>query len=133
MKIYVADPCGFCYGVKRAIHVAELQAKGYNDSIATLGELVHNPRVVEKLKQQGVECKEKLAQFAAGDTVIFRSHGVGPALYEEARQRELKVLMCGKHRKRLPNWRTKAVLSSLLGRSVILRCKVSRLGQAAIL
>lgn len=92
MKIYVADPCGFCYGVKKAINVAEVQAKGYNDSIATLGELVHNPRVVEKLKQQGVECKEKLAQFAAGDTVIFRSHGVGPALYEEARQRELNVI-----------------------------------------
>ena len=86
MKIYVADPCGFCYGVKRAIHVAELQTKGYNNSIATLGELVHNPRVVEKLRQQGVECKEKLAESSMP-----------------------LVLMCGKHRKRLLNWQGKAV------------------------
>lgn len=92
MKIYVADPCGFCYGVKRAIHIAQLQAKAYNDSIATLGELVHNPRVVEDLSQLGIQCKNTLADFTAGDTVIFRSHGVGPEVYDEARKRELNII-----------------------------------------
>lgn len=49
MQIIVADPCGFCYGVKRAIDIAQMNVKGYNTSIATLGEIVHNPRVVESL------------------------------------------------------------------------------------
>ena len=92
MEIYVADPCGFCYGVKRAVDIAHTPIKGYNDSIATLGELVHNPRVVKKLEQQGVLCKEKLADFSAGDVVIFRSHGVGPDVYAEAQQRGLHVV-----------------------------------------
>ncbi|MCH3951111.1 MAG: bifunctional 4-hydroxy-3-methylbut-2-enyl diphosphate reductase/30S ribosomal protein S1 [Acidaminococcus sp.] len=92
MKIYVADPCGFCYGVKRAVDIAHLQAKGYNTSIATLGELVHNPRVVNSLKQQGVQCKTTLDEFSSGDTVIFRSHGVGPEVYEEAKRRGLNVI-----------------------------------------
>ena len=92
MEIYVADPCGFCYGVKRAVDIAQTPIKGYNDSIATLGELVHNPRVVKKLEQQGVLCKEKLADFSAGDVVIFRSHGVGPDVYAEAQQRGLHVV-----------------------------------------
>lgn len=91
-KIYVADPCGFCYGVKRAVHIAQLQSKGYNNSIATLGELVHNPRVVNKLEQQGVQCKEQLAEFNAGDVVIFRSHGVGPDIYQDAERRGLTIV-----------------------------------------
>ncbi len=92
MEIKIAEPCGFCYGVKRAVDIAQMQAKGYNGSIATLGELVHNPRVVNSLKQQGVQCCDTLEDFSAGDTVIFRSHGVGPEVYAEAERRGLKVI-----------------------------------------
>jgi small subunit ribosomal protein S1 len=92
MKIYVADPCGFCYGVKRAVDIAQMQVKGYNNSIATLGELVHNPRVVNSLIQQGVQCKTTLDEFKSGETVIFRSHGVGPEVYEEAERRGLNII-----------------------------------------
>ena len=91
-KIEIANPCGFCYGVKRAVNIAQLEAKGYNNYIATLGELVHNPRVVKKLEQQGVQCKEQLAEFHAGDVVIFRSHGVGPEVYEDAQKRGLTIV-----------------------------------------
>lgn len=138
MQIIVADPCGFCYGVKRAIDIAQMNVKGYNTSIATLGEIVHNPRVVESLAQKGVQCKETLADFSAGDTVIFRSHGAAPQIYEEAEQKDLRSLMplapmCGKHKRQPPPFPRKVGLSSSLGRSVILRCKVSRLGQVRIL
>lgn len=92
MQIIVAEPCGFCYGVKRAIDIAQMNVKGYNTSIATLGEIVHNPRVVESLAQKGVQCKETLAGFSAGDTVIFRSHGAAPQVYEEAEQKGLKII-----------------------------------------
>ena len=58
MKIIVADPCGFCYGVKRAVAMAE----GATDSLpaATLGQLVHNAQVTDELAAKGVGCKESL-------------------------------------------------------------------------
>ena len=45
MEVIVADPCGFCYGVKRAVQIAESAA----DSLpaATLGPLIHNPQFTE--------------------------------------------------------------------------------------
>lgn len=90
MEIIVADPCGFCYGVKRAVTIAE----GAVNSLpaATLGPLIHNPQFTEELEARGVGCKESLDDFAAGETVIFRSHGVGPAIYEKAIEKKLKIL-----------------------------------------
>ena len=90
MKIIVADPCGFCYGVKRAVAMAE----GATDSLpaATFGQLVHNAQVTDELAAKGVGCKDSLDQFSEGETVIFRSHGVGPDVYEKAIEKKLKIL-----------------------------------------
>ncbi len=90
MKIIVADPCGFCYGVKRAVEIAE----GAVNSLpaATLGPLIHNPQFTEELAAKGVGCKESLDEFLPGETVIFRSHGVGPEVYEQAIEKNLKIL-----------------------------------------
>ena len=90
MKIIVADPCGFCYGVKRAMAIAE----GAADSLpaATLGQLVHNAQVTDELAARGVGCKDSLDRFSEGETVIFRSHGVGPDVYEKAIEKKLKIL-----------------------------------------
>ena len=52
MKIIVSDSCGFCYGVKRAVKIARDAAKEYNNTVATLGELVHNPRVIADLQKR---------------------------------------------------------------------------------
>ena len=90
MKVIVADPCGFCYGVKRAVEIAE----GAVDNLpaATLGPLIHNPQFTEELAAKGVGCKDSLDDFAPGETVIFRSHGVGPEIYEQAIEKNLKIL-----------------------------------------
>ena len=90
MKIILADPCGFCYGVKRAVEIAE----GAVNSLpaATLGPLIHNPQFTDELAAKGVGCKDSLDQFSEGETVIFRSHGVGPDIYEQAIEKNLKIL-----------------------------------------
>ena len=92
MKIVRADNYGFCYGVKRAVKIAQQAPKGYNNNTATLGELVHNPRVVENLAKQSVACAQSLNDFKAGDVIIFRSHGEGPAVYEEAKAKGLTLV-----------------------------------------
>ena len=90
MEIIVADPCGFCYGVKRAVEIAE--GAVHNLPAATLGPLIHNPQFTEELARKGVGCKNSLDEFAEGETVIFRSHGVGPDVYEAANVKKLKIL-----------------------------------------
>ena len=90
MEIIVADPCGFCYGVKRAVEIAE--GAVHNLPAATLGPLIHNPQFTEELASKGVGCKNSLDEFAEGETVIFRSHGVGPDVYEGANVKKLKIL-----------------------------------------
>ncbi len=90
MEIIIAEPCGFCYGVKRAVAIAESAAD--NLPASTLGPLIHNPQFTAELASKGVGCKESLEEFAEGETVIFRSHGVGPEIYAAANVKNLKIL-----------------------------------------
>ena len=89
MQVFVAEPCGFCYGVKRAVEMA--QAECGKGEAATLGPLIHNPQLIEELAQNGVGCKNSLDEFTGG-TVIFRSHGVGPEIYAAAEEKGLKII-----------------------------------------
>ena len=91
MEIKIAEYCGFCYGVKRAVEMAE---KAAADRVigATLGPLIHNPQFIAELEAKGIACKDDLDQFTAGETVIFRSHGVGPEVYEKAEAKQLNII-----------------------------------------
>ena len=90
MEVILADYLGFCYGVKRAVTIAQENASADGTS-STLGPIIHNPQVVERLKTEGVGTVDALAEMDRG-TVIIRSHGVGPEVYEEAEQRGLNLV-----------------------------------------
>ncbi len=82
MEIKVAKSAGFCFGVKRAVGIAEEFAdKGI--SAVTLGEIIHNPTVVESLRSRGVFPIKNIDECPAGHTVILRSHGVPLSVIEE--------------------------------------------------
>ena len=91
MEIKVAEHCGFCYGEKRAVALAQ---KAATDRVqgATLGPLIHNPQLIAELASNGIACKDSLEQFAPGETVIFRSHGEGPETYAQAKKQGLTIL-----------------------------------------
>ncbi len=91
MEIKVAKHCGFCYGVKRAVALAQRAAADHLQG-ATLGPLIHNPQLIADLARKGIACKDSLDDFQTGETVIFRSHGVGPAVYAEAEERGLQIV-----------------------------------------
>ena len=91
MEIKIAEYCGFCYGVKRAVEMAEKAAANRING-ATLGPLIHNPQFIAELEAKGIACKDDLDQFTAGETVIFRSHGVGPEVYEKAEAKQLNII-----------------------------------------
>jgi len=90
VEIIVAEHAGFCFGVKRAVKIAEEEAKESDGKVYTLGPIIHNPQEVERLKSMGVEPAEKEPSEKA--TVIIRSHGIPPQKEEELKSKGLKVV-----------------------------------------
>lgn len=90
MEVILADYLGFCYGVKRAIKLAREHASP-DGGANTLGPIIHNPQMVERLKKEGVGTVDDVEDMDKG-TLIIRSHGVGPETYEAVRQRGLELV-----------------------------------------
>lgn len=91
MKISKARRAGFCFGVKRALEVAEQATQSYNQPIYTLGPLIHNQQVVDRLSGQGVQVVNQVSDVTDG-TLIIRSHGVAEKTILEAEQKGLEVI-----------------------------------------
>jgi 4-hydroxy-3-methylbut-2-en-1-yl diphosphate reductase len=83
MKIIVAKTAGFCFGVKRAIDIAFRIAKDKRKGIFTLGPIIHNPQVVEKLKGKGIIPIEKIRTNKNITALIIRTHGIPLSLSQE--------------------------------------------------
>lgn len=90
-RIIVARHAGVCYGVERALDMAYDAARDAVAPVNTLGELIHNPRVVAELSQAGVGLAASVDEAHSG-TVIIRAHGVVPSVIEEARAHGLSVV-----------------------------------------
>ncbi|MGC9351967.1 MAG: 4-hydroxy-3-methylbut-2-enyl diphosphate reductase, partial [Sulfurovum sp.] len=72
MKIELASSYGFCFGVKRAIRIAE-EHKGSK----TYGPLIHNKDEINRLKEGfSIGLAEKLEDIDADDSVVIRTHGI---------------------------------------------------------
>ena len=91
MKVTVADPAGFCFGVRRAVELVE-QTAAEGKPVVTLGPIVHNRHVVERFNALGVREAADAAEIPDGATVIIRAHGVGRAVYEALEARGLTVV-----------------------------------------
>ncbi|MEW6515294.1 MAG: 4-hydroxy-3-methylbut-2-enyl diphosphate reductase [candidate division FCPU426 bacterium] len=91
MEIRLAKHAGHCFGVKAAIQTAFKTARREKQPIYTLGPIIHNPQVVDKLRSEGVAPVNNLSEIGKG-VIIIRSHGVAPQVLTEARERGLKVV-----------------------------------------
>src|SRR5512142_587877 len=77
MKVVLARTAGFCIGVKRAL---ELVLKAINENqtkIYTYGPLIHNPQVLELLKERGITVLQP-GQTTSEGLVVIRAHGIPP-------------------------------------------------------
>ncbi|HBP87049.1 MAG TPA: 4-hydroxy-3-methylbut-2-enyl diphosphate reductase [Nitrospirales bacterium] len=92
MKIFLANPRGFCAGVDRAIEIVDLSLKTYGAPIYVRHEIVHSRHVVESLRGKGAIFVEELNEVPDGAIVIFSAHGVAKEVWEESRRRNLKVI-----------------------------------------
>ena len=90
--LVLATPRGFCAGVDRAIHVVEKAIEKFGTPIYVRHEIVHNKFVVDTLKQKGVVFVDEVDEVPEGSVVIFSAHGVAEHIYDDAKNRNLKVL-----------------------------------------
>ena len=91
MKIRLAKSAGFCYGVKRAVELAESAAQS-GEPCVMLGYIIHNSDVVDRLASQGVKVVEDPDQVPQGCGVIIRSHGESRETYERLEKRGARIL-----------------------------------------
>jgi 4-hydroxy-3-methylbut-2-enyl diphosphate reductase len=91
-SITIAQPHGFCSGVRHAIAMAEEAVAASAGPVYCLHELVHNRLVVERLAASGMKFVSSLGEVPDGGTVLFSAHGVAPSVRDEAARRGLNVL-----------------------------------------
>ena len=91
MPVRLAESAGFCFGVNNAVNqVYRLLDEG--EKVCTLGPIIHNPQVVDKLAARGVTIVEDPSQVPADSVLVIRSHGVPQSTYQQVE--ELGVRCC---------------------------------------
>ncbi len=82
MPVILAKSAGFCYGVERAVKLAEQTARE-KGSCVMLGSIIHNAHVVRELEALGARQVDDISQVRPGETVIIRSHGETRQVYQQ--------------------------------------------------
>ena len=89
MLIKKAKSYGFCFGVKRAVEIAE-----NSKNAVTLGPLIHNPLEIERLaKNYNVKSVNSIDEINKDiKRVIVRTHGIPKNRLEELKKRNIEVI-----------------------------------------
>ena len=90
MRIEKAGKIGLCFGVRRTINILERVA-GEHGRVETLGGVVHNQQVLQRLAEIGVRVAKGVDDIQ-GDTVAIGSHGVSSQLEAEIRGQHIDVI-----------------------------------------
>ncbi|WP_339047257.1 4-hydroxy-3-methylbut-2-enyl diphosphate reductase [Candidatus Mesenet endosymbiont of Phosphuga atrata] len=94
MEVILAQPRGFCAGVKRAIDILTLALERYGSDrrIYALHEIVHNKYVVEDFKHKGVTFVNEVKEVPDGAALVFSAHGVAKSVEDEAKSKNIFVI-----------------------------------------
>lgn len=93
LTVYIAEPRGFCAGVRRAIEIVEQALKDYGAPVYVRHEIVHNKHVIEDLKNKGVIFIDELAQMQDKNRpLIFSAHGVPQSVVDETVKLGIKTI-----------------------------------------
>lgn len=91
-KILLAEPRGFCAGVRRAIAMVERALEIHGPPVYVRKQIVHNHYVVRALEQKGAHFVDSEEEVPAGAVCVFSAHGVSPAVRSNAERRSLDVI-----------------------------------------
>ncbi|HEY3379041.1 MAG TPA: 4-hydroxy-3-methylbut-2-enyl diphosphate reductase [Armatimonadota bacterium] len=90
MEILRAEVLGFCFGVRRAIELAEAALCG-EKVVNTLGPLVHNPQEISRLNAEGIRAVNSLDELE-GETAVIRAHGARLETFAQLRARAVRIV-----------------------------------------
>lgn len=91
MKLIQGKYNGFCFGVKSAVEAVETELTR-TKPVYILGPIIHNQGVVDKLEAEGAITVESVMQVPESSTMVIRSHGVPPEVYDQCRQRNIRIV-----------------------------------------
>jgi len=91
MKILIAKNAGFCMGVRRAVEMVLDAPNKHENPICTFGPLIHNPQVLELLREKEISILEHIPEQATG-TVLIRAHGVPPQTKQNLEKAGYKII-----------------------------------------
>jgi 4-hydroxy-3-methylbut-2-enyl diphosphate reductase len=89
MKVTKADALGTCFGVRDAIE--EAMNPEFKGNLTVIGQLVHNPQVVQRLKENGVKIVDSLNDPIDTPNVMITAHGAAKSVHEQAGSLGYKV------------------------------------------
>lgn len=92
-RIVVAETLGYCWGVRRAVDIIT-EASSPTAPIAPIGDVIHNPQVVERLRSRGVNGATSVAEAVDRGVrrVAITAHGMGPHLAQQAAENNLELI-----------------------------------------
>lgn len=92
LKVEIDNGSGFCFGVTTAIKKAEEQLSAHGE-LYCLGDIVHNGREVERLRQMGLHTVEhEDLPGLSSCKVMLRAHGEPPQTYEQAEKYNIQLI-----------------------------------------
>lgn len=96
VEIIRATSAGFCFGVERILRMAEELLESKKNHIYCLGELIHNPQEVRRIKAMGmkfIQSTSELPKLPDGESgiVLIRAHGVSPHVKQEIKARGYEI------------------------------------------
>ena len=90
--IEIDSGSGFCFGVTRAIGKAEEELAA-GRQLYCLGDIVHNGREVERLRQMGLTTIDHEEFACLRDvSVLLRAHGEPPTTYRQAEANDIHLV-----------------------------------------
>ena len=90
MRVSVAKSLGTCFGVQDAIDLA--LDPSFQDNLTIVGQLVHNPQTVEKLRQKGINTVDQLDSGIKTKNVMITAHGAPASRRQQAEAMGFRVI-----------------------------------------
>jgi 4-hydroxy-3-methylbut-2-enyl diphosphate reductase len=92
-KVILVKPRGFCAGVEMAVETVERALERHGAPIYVFHEIVHNQHVVRDFVTRGVRFVQSIADVPTGGKLIFSAHGISPAVWQQAKERRLEIII----------------------------------------
>ncbi|MEA3305672.1 MAG: bifunctional 4-hydroxy-3-methylbut-2-enyl diphosphate reductase/30S ribosomal protein S1, partial [Candidatus Omnitrophota bacterium] len=91
LRVNIPEFSDFCFGVKRAISLAEGALEKSAKPVFSLGPLIHNRQVVERLSKKGLKITGDFKKIKYG-TIVICAHGTRPGIIKKIKKKKINIV-----------------------------------------